>query len=71
MAKLPLLVRTYACDACGLVIDRDDSAALNLAALAAACTAGTEWPETRTAPRRCRSLVEATRRPAPPVPAAR
>ncbi|MBW5487166.1 IS607 family element RNA-guided endonuclease TnpB, partial [Streptomyces bambusae] len=34
-AKLPLHVRTYECDACGLVIDRDDNAALNLAALAA------------------------------------
>ncbi|MFD9004250.1 IS607 family element RNA-guided endonuclease TnpB [Streptomyces sp. NPDC059582] len=41
-AKLPLHIRTYACDACGLVIDRDDNAALNLAALAAAaCTTGT------------------------------
>ncbi|MGW8994750.1 IS607 family element RNA-guided endonuclease TnpB [Streptomyces zhihengii] len=40
-AKLRLHVRTYACDVCGLVIDRDDNAALNLAALAAACTAGT------------------------------
>ncbi|MEO3861415.1 IS607 family element RNA-guided endonuclease TnpB [Acrocarpospora sp. B8E8] len=34
-AKLPLRVRTYACEACGLVIDRDHNAALNLAALAA------------------------------------
>ena len=40
-AKLPLHVRTYQCDACGLVIDRDDNAARNLAALAAACTTGT------------------------------
>ncbi|GHB14666.1 transposase [Streptomyces tendae] len=40
-AKLPLHARTYECDACGLVIDRDDNAALNLAALAAACTTGT------------------------------
>ncbi|MEU0438134.1 IS607 family element RNA-guided endonuclease TnpB [Streptomyces sp. NPDC006290] len=41
-AKLPLHVRTYACDACGLVIDRDANAARNLAALAAtACTTGT------------------------------
>ncbi|MEU6194916.1 IS607 family element RNA-guided endonuclease TnpB [Streptomyces sp. NPDC047061] len=40
-AKLPLHVRTYECDACGLVIDRDDNAALNLAALAAACMTGT------------------------------
>ena len=34
-------MRTYQCDACGLVIDRDDNAALNLAALAAAATTGT------------------------------
>lgn len=40
-AKLPLHVRTYECDACGLVLDRDDNAALNLAALAAACVTGT------------------------------
>ncbi|WP_217165017.1 IS607 family element RNA-guided endonuclease TnpB [Streptomyces sp. AC512_CC834] len=40
-AKLPLHVRTYQCDLCGLVIDRDDNAALNLAALAAASTTGT------------------------------
>ncbi|MFE2587183.1 RNA-guided endonuclease TnpB family protein, partial [Streptomyces sp. NPDC059378] len=40
-AKLPLHIRTYACDACGLVIDRDDNAARNLAALAAACMTGT------------------------------
>ena len=40
-AKLPLHVRTYECDACGLVLDRDDNAALNLAALAAACKTGT------------------------------
>ncbi|MFD6361952.1 RNA-guided endonuclease TnpB family protein [Streptomyces roseolus] len=40
--KLPLHVRTYECDACGLVIDRDDNAALNLVALAAAArTTGT------------------------------
>jgi putative transposase len=40
-AKLPLHVRTYECDACGLVIDRDDNAALNLAALAAVAVTGT------------------------------
>lgn len=40
-AKLPLHVRTYECDACGLVTDRDDNAALNLAALAAAAVTGT------------------------------
>jgi putative transposase len=37
-AKLPLHVRTYRCDACGLVLDRDENAARNLAALAAAAT---------------------------------
>ncbi|MGX1673339.1 IS607 family element RNA-guided endonuclease TnpB [Streptomyces sp. NPDC055400] len=40
-AKLPLHVRTYHCDACGLVIDRDDNAARNLAALTAARTTDT------------------------------
>ncbi|MGW7609118.1 RNA-guided endonuclease InsQ/TnpB family protein [Streptomyces sp. NPDC054766] len=41
-AKLPLHVRTYECDVCGLVIGRDTNAARNLAALAAtACTTGT------------------------------
>ncbi|WP_297625973.1 RNA-guided endonuclease InsQ/TnpB family protein [Nocardia sp.] len=41
-AKLPLRVRVFACDACGLVLDRDVNAARNLAALAAAqCSAGT------------------------------
>jgi putative transposase len=40
-AKLPLHIRTYECDACNLVIDRDDNAALNLAALATACMTGT------------------------------
>jgi len=39
--KLPLHVRTYECDACGLVIDRDANAALNLVALAAAAVTGT------------------------------
>ncbi|RAO34166.1 putative transposase InsQ for insertion sequence element IS609 [Micromonospora saelicesensis] len=34
-AKLALHEREYDCDACGLVIDRDHDAALNLAALAA------------------------------------
>jgi putative transposase len=39
-AKLPLHVRVFACDACALVIDRDENAARNLAALAAACMTG-------------------------------
>ncbi|MGW0942398.1 RNA-guided endonuclease InsQ/TnpB family protein [Streptomyces sp. NPDC002623] len=40
-AKLSLHVRTFECDACGLVIDRDDNAARNLVALAAAAATGT------------------------------
>ncbi|MFC9896176.1 IS607 family element RNA-guided endonuclease TnpB [Nocardia sp. NPDC127579] len=34
-AKLTLSERSYACTACGIVLDRDENAALNLAALAA------------------------------------
>ncbi|MEV4383716.1 IS607 family element RNA-guided endonuclease TnpB [Streptosporangium sp. NPDC049644] len=34
-AKLPLSERTYECDGCGLILDRDLNAARNLAALAA------------------------------------
>lgn len=37
-AKLPLSVRVFACDHCGLVLDRDINAAINLAALAASNT---------------------------------
>ncbi|WP_405784989.1 IS607 family element RNA-guided endonuclease TnpB [Streptomyces sp. NBC_01378] len=40
-AKLPLHVRVFSCDACGLVIDRDENAARNLADLASAGTTGT------------------------------
>ncbi|SCF17113.1 putative transposase [Micromonospora viridifaciens] len=40
-AKLPLHVRVFRCDACDLVIDRDENAARNLAALATAVTTGT------------------------------
>ncbi|MEV0228812.1 RNA-guided endonuclease TnpB family protein [Nonomuraea sp. NPDC050786] len=40
-AKLPLHVRTFDCDECPLVIDRDENAARNLAAVAADCTTGT------------------------------
>ncbi|MER6283761.1 IS607 family element RNA-guided endonuclease TnpB [Streptomyces sviceus] len=40
-AKLPLHVRVFTCDACGLVLDRDENAARNLVALAAARPTGT------------------------------
>ncbi|WP_328440910.1 IS607 family element RNA-guided endonuclease TnpB [Streptomyces sp. NBC_00444] len=40
-AKLPLHVRVFTCDACGLVMDRDENAARNLVALVAAVTTGT------------------------------
>jgi putative transposase len=40
-AKLPLHVRVFGCDECPLVMDRDENAARNLAALAAAVTTGT------------------------------
>ncbi|MET8456624.1 zinc ribbon domain-containing protein [Streptomyces parvulus] len=40
-AKLPLHVRVFTCDTCGLVLDRDENAARNLLALAANCTTGT------------------------------
>jgi IS605 OrfB family transposase len=44
-AKLPLRMRTYTCESCGLVIDRDENAALNLAALVKRHVAGS-GPET-------------------------
>ncbi|MFF1359924.1 zinc ribbon domain-containing protein [Streptomyces sp. NPDC058297] len=40
-AKLPLHVRVFSCEACGLVIDRDENAARNLVDLASAGTTGT------------------------------
>ncbi|MGP3910605.1 IS607 family element RNA-guided endonuclease TnpB [Nonomuraea sp. 10N515B] len=40
-AKLPLHVRVLCCDNCGLIMDRDENAARNLAALAAAGMTGT------------------------------
>lgn len=40
-AKLPLHVRVFACDECPLVMDRDENAARNLAALAADAVTGT------------------------------
>lgn len=39
-AKLPLRVRAFKCEVCGLILDRDANAALNLAVLAA-CSTGT------------------------------
>ena len=43
--KLPLRTRTFTCETCGLVIDRDANAALNLAALMQRHVAGS-GPET-------------------------
>ncbi|MGW5259006.1 IS607 family element RNA-guided endonuclease TnpB [Streptomyces sp. NPDC004012] len=50
-AKLALHVRTFHCEACGLVLDRDANAARNLAALAAACTTGTGAAGDRDTPK--------------------
>ncbi|MFF3517514.1 zinc ribbon domain-containing protein, partial [Streptomyces sp. NPDC002573] len=50
-AKLALHVRTFHCEACGLVLDRDANAARNLAALAAACTTGTAVAGDRDTPK--------------------
>jgi transposase len=44
--KLPLRVRTFTCEHCGLVLDRDKNAALNLAALVQRHVAQSGW-ETR------------------------
>lgn len=44
-SKLPLRMRTFICEACGLVIDRDTNAARNLAALVKRQVAGS-GPET-------------------------
>ncbi|MFG2525799.1 zinc ribbon domain-containing protein [Streptomyces sp. NPDC048527] len=70
-AKLPLHVRTYECDACGLVIGRDDNAARNLAALAAAVTTGTgvagdqgaKAPKPRGADQKTRTTRPSLKRP--------
>ncbi len=50
-AKLSLAERTFDCDHCDLVIDRDLNAAVNLAALVAAgtSTVAGSGPETRNA----------------------
>ncbi|UWP87715.1 IS607 family element RNA-guided endonuclease TnpB [Dactylosporangium fulvum] len=54
-AKLPLSEREYTCEACGLVIDRDRNASLNLAALAAQFdTAGSGPVAARGADRKTR-----------------
>jgi putative transposase len=45
-SKLPLRMREYVCDGCGLVLDRDENAARNLAALVTRQVAGS-GPETR------------------------
>ncbi|MCA2176571.1 transposase, partial [Nonomuraea glycinis] len=45
-AKLPLRVRTYVCEGCGLSMDRDENAARNLASLVERTVAGS-GPETR------------------------
>ena len=47
-AKLPLSVRVFHCEACGLVLDRDLNAARNLAALVKDVVAGS-GPETGNA----------------------
>jgi putative transposase len=45
-AKLPLRMRTYLCEGCGLSMDRDENAARNLASLVERTVAGS-GPETR------------------------
>ncbi|MEU9834732.1 RNA-guided endonuclease TnpB family protein, partial [Streptosporangium sp. NPDC048047] len=64
-AKLPLHVRVFVCDDCPLVMDRDENAARNLAALAARCTTGTgvagdqgaQAPKPRGADRKTRATT--------------
>src|ERR1039457_4556001 len=57
--KLALAERTYHCEQCGLIIDRDYNASINLAALAArtgtASGAGTSRSEERRVGKECRS----------------
>jgi putative transposase len=67
-AKLPLSEREFTCEACGLVIDRDRNAALNLAALAAEYdTAGSGPVAGRGADQktRIRGQVAVNRQPGP------
>ena len=58
---LPLWVRTFECGMCGLVLDRDENAARNLAALVA--TVAGSGPETQNA--RGRDVRPAARRAVP------
>jgi putative transposase len=53
-AKLRLSDRTYQCEACGLVLDRDLNAARNLAALAAGVYRWLVLPELRGEAKRAR-----------------
>ncbi|OKI61485.1 IS607 family element RNA-guided endonuclease TnpB [Micromonospora sp. CB01531] len=67
-AKLPLRVRTYICDSCGLTLDRDLNAARNLAAIAReATTAGSGPVAGRGADRKTRpgGSVATKRQPGP------
>ncbi|MFG3079825.1 zinc ribbon domain-containing protein [Streptomyces parvulus] len=67
-AKLPLHVRVFTCDTCGLVLDRDENAARNLLALAANCTTGTGVAGDQDTPA-CRNPVKPIARPAVNAPA--
>jgi len=68
-AKLPLHVRVFTCDACGLVMDRTRTRPATSPPLQRPAPLVPEWPETRA--RKRRNLVEPTRRPTPPAAAAR
>ncbi|WP_375336021.1 RNA-guided endonuclease InsQ/TnpB family protein [Nocardia sp. SYP-A9097] len=64
-AKLPLHVRVFQCDGCGLILDRDVNAATNLAALAVNVSAGTgvagDQDVTTSNPRRADRKTRITR----------
>ncbi|MFU8849732.1 IS607 family element RNA-guided endonuclease TnpB [Micromonospora sp. SL1-18] len=71
-AKLPLHVRVFRCDACDLVMDRDENAARNLAAMAVAEATGTgvagdpgvQAPKPRGADRKTRTTTTRSRKAA-------
>jgi putative transposase len=65
-AKLPLHVRTYACDACGLVLDRDDNAAAAAARPAAPRRHRPPAPPTRRTTLRMSAGRKLGTRPATP-----